>query len=84
MYTYLLFYFNTKHLNQFKHSVSNLSETMAWMLTGIDLKISGMHRLVIINRHTKFHINVTVHPTQKVTNEQITMLRDGISSLRKW
>ena len=23
-------------------------------------------------------------PTQKLTNEQITMLRDGIPSLRKW
>ena len=31
-------------------TVSNLSETMAWMLTEIDLKISGMHRLMIINR----------------------------------
>ena len=30
IYIYIiLFYFNTKHLDQFKHSVSNVSETMA-------------------------------------------------------
>ena len=44
---------------------SNLSETMAWMLTEIDLKIIGMHRLMIINRQNFIkiedgHVNFTV------------------------
>ena len=51
MYVYICIYMYSIY------TVSNLPETMAWMLPEIDPNICGMHRLMIINQHTKFHKN---------------------------